>query len=112
MRIYIAGALSSKEDTSRDPSKVVIDYLSNVSKMCKAASEVRKLGHHPFVPALDLLLGAVNGDWDEEDYRGVGMAFLEVCDAVLVISQSSGVAKEIERAKELGIPVYYRMEDL
>ena len=112
MRVYIGGALSSKEDTSRGPSKVVIDYLSNVSKMCKVASEVRKLGHFPFVPALDLLLGVINGDWDEEDYRGVGMAFLEVCDAVLVISQSWGVAKEIERANELGIPVYYRMEDL
>jgi len=112
MRIYIAGALSSKEDRTRDPSKVVIDYLSNVSKMCKVASEVRKMGHFPFVPALDLLLGVINGDWDEEDYRGVGMAFLEVCDAVLVISQSWGVAKEIERANELGIPVYYRMEDL
>ena len=112
MRIYIAGALSSKEDRTRDPSEVVVDYLSNVSKMCKAASEVRKMGHFPFVPALDLLLGVINGDWDEEDYRGVGMAFLEVCDAVLVISQSWGVAKEIERANELGIPVYYRMEDL
>jgi len=112
MRVYIAGALSSKEDRTRDPSKVVIDYLSNVSKMCKVASQVRKLGHFPFVPALDLLLGVINGDWDEEDYRGVGMAFLEVCDAVLVISQSWGVAKEIERANELGIPVYYRMEDL
>ena len=80
--------------------------------MCKAASLVRKLGHYPFVPALDLLLGVVNGDWDEEDYRGCGMAFLEVCDAMLVISNSWGVAKEIEKAKELGIPVYYKIEEL
>ena len=112
MRVYIAGALSSREDRSRDPSTVVIDYLSNVSKMCKVASQVRKLGYFPFVPALDLLLGVINGDWDEEDYRGVGMAFLEVCDAVLVISQSWGVGKEVERANELGIPVYYKLEDL
>ena len=112
MRIYIAGALSSKENTNRNPSEVVIDYLANVSKMCKVASQVREAGHYPFVPALDLLLGAVNGNWVEADYRGIGMAFLEVCDAVLVISDSWGVRKEIERARELGIPVYFDMGDL
>jgi len=112
MRVYIAGALSSKENTSRDPSTVVIDYIANVSRMCKVASQVRKVGHHPFVPALDLLLGAINGDWTEEDYRGIGMAFLEVCDAVLVISDSWGVQKEIKRARELNIPIYYSMEEL
>jgi hypothetical protein len=111
MRVYIAGALSSKEKNGRDPSTVVVDYLSNVSKMCKAASEVRKMGHYPFVPGLDLLLGVVNGDWTEEMYRGCGMAFLEVCDAVLVISKSYGVMKEVERAEELGIPVYYSIQD-
>ena len=112
MRVYIAGALSSREDRSRDPSAVVVDYLANVSKMCKVASEVRKLGHYPYVPALDILLGIINGDWQEEDYRRVGMAFLAVCDAVLVISQSYGVWKEVERAKELGIPIYENIADI
>ena len=104
-RIYVAGALSSKEKEDRDPSTVVIDYLSNVSAMCKFASMLRKAGAYPFVPALDLLLGVVNGDWDEDTYRGIGMAFLEVCDMVVVISWSWGVRKEVERAEELGIPV-------
>jgi len=112
VRVYIAGALSSRENTARSPSTIVVDYLANVSKMCRIASEVRKMGHYPFVPALDLLLGVINGDWDEEDYRGVGIAFLEVCDAVLVISDSYGVSREVERAKTLGIPVYYDIENL
>jgi len=105
-RVYIAGALSSKEDTDRDPSTVVIDYLANVSIMCKVASQVRKVGGYPFVPALDLLMGVINGDWSENDYRGIGMAFLEVCDMMVVISHSYGVEKEIKRAQELNIPVY------
>ena len=112
MRIYIAGALSSRENTSRNPSLVVTDYIANVSAMCKAAGRVRRLGFYPFVPALDFLLGAVNGDWQEEEYRGIGMAFLEVCDAVLVISDSWGVQKEIAKAKELHIPVYYSVAEL
>ena len=112
MRIYIAGALSSKENIKRNPSQVVIDYIANVSKMCKKASELRKRGYYPFVPGLDFLLGVVNGEWEENDYRGIGMAFLEVCDAVLVISDSWGVRREIEKAKELKIPVYYSMTEL
>lgn len=112
IKVYIAGALSSKEKEERNPSEVVIDYLSNVSKMCKVASSVRKLGYYPFVPALDLLLGVVNGDWDEDMYRGIGMAYLEACDVMLVISRSWGVDKEIERAEELGIPVAYEIGEL
>jgi len=111
MRVYIAGALSSKEVTDRNPSKVVTDYISNVSEMCKQASVIRRAGHFPFVPALDFLLGAVNGDWDEDDYRDIGMSFLEVCDAMVVISLSSGVRREAERANDLEIPVYYGVKN-
>lgn len=112
MRIYIAGALSSKENNSRTPSKVITDYIQNMSAMCKAASAVRREGHYPYIPGIDFVIGMVIGDWEEEDYRGMGMSFLEVCDAVLVISMSWGVQKEIDRAKELNIPVYYRLEDI
>ncbi len=108
-KIYIAGALSSKENADRIPSKVVVDYLTNVHRMCKIAGEVRKAGHSPYVPALDMMLGVVCGDWVEEDYRGIGMEFLEVCDYILVISDSWGVQKELERARELCIPIFYYM---
>lgn len=112
MRVYIAGALSSRESTNRNPSQVVCDYITNISKMCKIASEVRRMGHYPFVPALDFLLGAVDGGWNEEMYRGIGIAFLEVCDAVLVISDSYGVQKELERANQLGLPIIQDLEEL
>lgn len=112
MKVYIAGALSSKERNNRTPTQVVVDYLSNVHKMCKVAGEVRKLGYVPFVPALDLLLGVVNGDWTEEDYRGMGIEFLDICDALLVISDSWGVQQEIEYAKLNCIPIYYSLEEL
>ena len=112
MKVYIAGALSSREKNERSPSQVVVDYLQNINKMCKIAGAVRKAGHCPFVPALDFALGMINGNWTEEDYRGLGMEFLEVCDAMLVISHSWGVNKEIEEAKRLFIPIYYSLEDL
>lgn len=111
-RIYVAGALSSREDTQRNPTQVVTDYIQNVHRMCEAASIIRRKGHIPFVPGLDFLIGVVVGDWKEEDYRGLGMSFLEVCDAVFVISFSWGVRKEITRAEELGIPIYYNIEEV
>ena len=112
MRIYIAGALCSKEKTNRTPPKVVVDYLQNVSAMCKMASLVRKRGYYPYVPGMDFVLGIVNGDWEEADYRGVSYEFLKVCDAVLVVSDSWGVQQEIALAKVHCIPVYYRIEDV
>lgn len=112
LKVYIAGALSQKELTERNPSEVVVDYISNVSIMCKAAVKVREKGHYPYVPGLDFLLGFAASDWGEEDYRGIGVAFLEVCDAVLIISWSWGVEKEVDRARLLGIPVFTDIEDL
>ena len=109
MRVYIAGALSTKPNGSQCS---ITEYLTNVSKMCKRASEIKRRGYYPYVPALDLLLGIVDGDWKEGEYYPLGMAFLEVCDAVLVISDSWGVRKEVERAKELKIPVYYSLAEL
>ena len=108
MLIYIAGALSnSGEDIERSNSKVVTDYIKNIHKMCQVATAVRKAGHFPYVPGLDLLLGLSCGIFEEEDYRGIGMAFLEVCDLILVISDSTGVRREVAKAEELGIPVEY-----
>jgi 7-cyano-7-deazaguanine synthase in queuosine biosynthesis len=112
MRVYIAGALSSKENDTRNPSQVVVDYLNNVHKMCGAGREVRKLGHAPFVPAYDMLMGVANGDTSEQDYRGCSDEFLKVCDAVLVISMSWGVKGEIKLAESLNIPVCYSLQEL
>ena len=112
MRVYIAGALSSKEKVNRSPSQIIVDYIQNVHTMCQTASKVRRMGHEPYVPGLDLLLGIIAGDWEEEEYRGLGMSFLSVCDAVLVTSWSWGVEQEVEYAKELGIPIFYSEEEL
>ena len=112
MRIYVAGALSSKERVDRDPTKVVTDYIQNVHAMCQAASVVRKKGHIPYIPCLDFFIGLIAGDWEEEDYRRLGMEFLDTCDAILVISNSTEVSAEEARAKLLGLEIYYFLEDV
>jgi len=115
MRIYVAGALTTLapgvEDT-RTPSTVVIEYIQNMTKMFRVAGVLRKMGFTPYVPAWDLLCGLVNGNWNEEEYRGIGLDFMEVCDAVLVISDSRGVQREVKCANELGIPVYHSLGEI
>ena len=107
-RIYIAGPLSDM------PS----DYLCNVGAMIEAWRDINETEDAvAFCPATDILLGLWNGciggrAFAIADYHRWSMAWLEVCDAVFVLSDthrdgrlSGGVAAEIERAGELGIPV-------
>ena len=114
-RIYIASALSTLPvgvAETRLPSTVVCEYISNLSHMAELATNLRNLGYFPYVPGLDFLLGIRTGDWHEEDYRTVSMAFLEVCDAVLVGKHSKGVDAEVRRAIDLGIPVFSSITNL
>ena len=50
-----------------------------------------------------------------EDYYQYSIAWLEVSDAILVVpgsEESKGTQKEIDRANELKIPVFYTIRDL
>jgi hypothetical protein len=117
-RVYIAGALSTLEPfkvDNRSPSKVVTGYIANCSAMAEAAVQVLEVSKGkmiPYVPCLDFLLGFWSGDMTEEQCRAMGTGFLEVCDAMLVVSVSRGVQAEVKRAGELGIPVFGELCDL
>lgn len=95
-RIYIAGPISGKE----------VDYIQNVSRMCQAGAKVWGMGYSPFVPGLDFLTGLFAKPMGVEDYKRVSFDFLEVCDAMVYIGLSPGVVAEMERARELMIPIY------
>lgn len=99
-RIYIAGPLNAG----------AVEYLRNVSRMIQVGISVRRVGYAVFVPALDLLMGIVDGAFSYNDYAENNLAWLEVSDAVLVLpgyEESKGTLAEIKRASELGIPVIF-----
>jgi hypothetical protein len=55
------------------------------------------------------------GYYEFDDYFRNSEEFLKVCEAVFVCpcwEDSEGVKSEIETAESLGIPVYYKIEDL
>jgi hypothetical protein len=101
-KVYVAGPLNAD----------ACGYITHLHKMFDVALQIHRMGHAPLVPGADFLMGFFAGDFKYADYMESNMAWLRVADCVFVIAQSPGVKKEIAEAEKLGIPVYYRLEDL
>lgn len=101
MRIYVAGAYSADN---------VINVLNNIARGTGKCVEILANGDEPFCPWLDYQFQFYNQDLKVEDYYRYSMAWLDVSDKVFVLSgseNSKGTQAEIDRAKELGIPIEY-----
>lgn len=105
MRIFISGPYSASH-----PREV----QRNVSKAIYHAIFLMKKGHSVFVPHLSHYIHIHPAcPFEYEEYLRNDMAWLEVSEAVLRLPGASvGADKEVERAKELGIPVYHSIEEI
>ena len=104
-RVYIAGKLTD----------LPAGYIKNMHQMIKCANQIRKENFAPFVPCFDILLGLVAGDIGLGEYYKIGLAWLSVSDALLVLpdsEDSKGTQAEIKKAIELNIPVFYTIGEL
>lgn len=102
IRVYIAGPLT----TSGRLTKHIHDAV-------KVADELWVFGFVPFVPHL------VSSSWDVispksyEDWMEYDMAWLAQCDCLLRLpGESLGADREVEFARERGIPVFHSIEDV
>ena len=108
-RIYIAGAYSANN---------IITVLDNMRRGMRAATEVLLLGYAPFAPWFDYhfsLMLLDNEQLDINDYYEYSVAWLAVCDAVLVLPNSeysNGTKRELEYAVSRGIPVFHSIDEL
>jgi hypothetical protein len=111
-RIYVAGAYSSDN---------VVGVFTNMRRGIRLATTTFQAGAIPFTPWLDyhfsLSLDESKGIPTIEDYYQYSMSFLENwAEAVLVQQQgwteSKGTINEINRARELGLPVFFSLESL
>ena len=106
LRVYVAGAYSADN---------VIQVLANMRRGIELSYLVLKAGFAPFVPWFDYHFSLL-GDVDLEDYYEYSLAWLEASDALIVqpvgAEESTGTQKEIKRAEELGIPVFYSLDKL
>jgi len=100
-KIYVAGAYSSND---------VMGVLENIRRGIEKCAELLGEGIAPFCPWLDYQFQFFNKKLTKTDYYNYSLAWLEVSDEVFVLSgweNSAGTIKEIEKAKELGIPIKY-----
>lgn len=108
-RIYVAGPYSASN---------IVKVLDNIREGMRESLEVLLAGYSPFVPWFDFhfqLMLRENETLSVEDYYEYSIAWLDVSDAMLVLpgyETSKGTLKEIERANELSIPIFYSLEDL
>jgi len=104
-RIYVGGAYQSE---------TVVGVLNNMRKGINLSFEILKLGFAPFCPWLDYHFGLM-GELTDKEYKAYSMAWLEVSDAVLLVpdwENSSGVKAELERARQLAIPIVFSIDEL
>jgi hypothetical protein len=107
-RVYVAGKYSANN---------VLDVLKNIGRGEKECAKLFAMGYAPFCPWHDksYVTDNPNGYFTVEQFYEHGLAWLEVSDAVLVLSgwqTSQGTIAEIEQAKKFGVPVFYSIDDL
>jgi len=101
MRIYIASAYSKG------------DVAINVRTAILAADELVKRGHVPYIPHLTHFWHLISPK-DYDFWLDYDNSFLDHwAEGVLrVPSYSLGADKEMARARRLGLPVYYGLEEI
>ena len=111
-KIYIAGPLTPR-GKRKDTNNVAIEYLFNVNDMIDIAIQLIKCGFTPFTPGIDFayfLHPSAPKVLTEDKIKELSLDWMEACDALLVLPRhesSVGALKEIVRAKELAIPIFY-----
>lgn len=109
IRVYVAGAYSANN---------VVAVLLNIRRGIRASTELFMDGYAPFCPWFDMhfILAAQENEekavTDKKKFYDYCLVFVDVCQAMLVISDAPGVRDEEARARELGIPIFYNKRDL
>lgn len=105
-RVYVAGKYGDDSVTG---------VQNNIRRGMLLAFQALRRDFAVFAPWLDFQFGAF-GYLSVETMKAQSMAWLETADAVLVqpvgVDTSTGTQEEIVRAYQLGIPVFYALDDL
>lgn len=87
------------------------DQAANVRAAIEAANVLLDAGYIPYCPHLSHFHHMLFPH-DYETWMQLDLAWLEMCDAVVRLpGHSPGADREVTRAHELGIPVYYSVEE-
>jgi hypothetical protein len=114
MLILIAGPYRS--GTGDDPEKMAanLQRLEQPSHRLFQAGHVPMIGEWVALPVWNAAGGkAVGDDLYEEIFHPVAGRLLQLCDGVLRLEgESKGADNDVRIARERGIPVWHRIEDI
>ncbi|MEN6423660.1 MAG: DUF4406 domain-containing protein [Smithella sp.] len=101
-RVYVAGSYSADN---------VLDVLRNIGRGEEACTKLFLLGFAPFCPwhDKDFILRRPDETFTVTMFYDYSMSWLDVSEAILVLpnsENSKGTQKELDRARELGIPIF------
>jgi hypothetical protein len=114
IRIYVAGPITPTGKTNHPG----IEFISNIRRGIKGTVNVLRKGYAVFCPFIDyqyLLVLGEDEKLEASHFYESSLAYLEVSDALLVLpgwEKSKGTLAEIDRARTLGIPIFYDTETM
>lgn len=107
LRVYIAGPYTA--DTPADVDRNIINARD-------VQAELLRMGHAPLCPhSMTARFERDYPDIDYTAYLNTDLAWVEVSDAILMLpgwEDSNGSCGEHEFAQQIGIPVYYSMNEV
>jgi hypothetical protein len=108
LRIYVAGKYSDNN---------VVDVLKNIGMGERVCADLFVAGYAPFCPWHDKSYVMLNPEleFSVQQFYDYSIAWLKVSDAMFLLpnwKESKGTLKEIEIAKEQGIPVFETIDEL
>jgi hypothetical protein len=104
--VFIAGAYMGSDFN---------EIETNIRLAESYSIELWNRGYKVFCPHLNTCHFEVKAKAHEEAYREFDMIMLESCDAILALPNwetSVGAKEEIDKAKKLGKPVFYSLDEL
>ena len=105
--IYVSGPYSAEKEEDR---------LKNTQTAIDIGIELIRKGHTVLIPHLshytDMRAQELGIELPLECWMKQDLELLEGCDALFFIGESKGACIELERAKELGLQIFYSMEEV
>jgi len=114
MIILIAGPYRSGTNDDPELMRANLNYLESVALPLFRKGYIPMISEWVALPLIKLAGSTKPGDsaWEEIQYP-VAHRLLEKCDAILRLEGASkGADEDVRKAGELGISVYYSLEDI
>jgi hypothetical protein len=114
MLILIAGPYRGGTNDNPELIKKNLEHLESVALPLFRKGHIPMIGEWIALPLIKLAGSTKLGDaaWEEVQYP-IAHRILEKCDAVLRLEGASkGADEDVRIAKERGLKIYYRLEDI